>query len=531
MVYIFQIFFSNENNKFQSFYVSIVLFYSFLVLPYIFCREMIKTLNSKYKPPNRDGLTNHLIPAWYGVEKSNLITDLKHVTNAAITADGWTSFSQDHYLTVTLHYVREGQSQEKVLRTKAVYQAQTGIAVAEEIEGILEEFGVKEKVVAATVDNAANMDVAVKKLNIIKFPCFAHTLNLGAQKLYNCNTVSNWAARIRSVIVWMRRSHMAKVVLKEKQQLLKLPQHMLLLDVRTRWNSLYLMMERFCEQFPAIQAAAIDQRLRKPMEKEKLARMGNEDLRKAEEFVKLMRMPYTSTLADTSEKVPTCGQILPILQKLREHYTVQTDDSAFVRSVKENIWNDLSKRYQDGDIQAFLEEATVLDPRFKSKMDMDDIWDRVRASAVEKLSEPRETQGQAEEEDEGEEEEEEEDYTPPVKQKKMTALEELFEEEDGKLLSTQQLPPVSTAQRVDQEIQLYRSLPPILTKDSASLWWWKKSDTLPVLSALAEKYLCVQASSTPSERVFSTAGDTLSPERSRILPERANMIIFLHKNC
>ena len=37
---------------------------------------------------------------------------------------------------------------------------------------------------------------------------------------------------------------------------------------------------------------------------------------------------------------------------------------------------------KDGDIQAFLEEATVLDPGDKSKMDMDDIWGRVRASAV-----------------------------------------------------------------------------------------------------------------------------------------------------
>ena len=74
--------------------------------------------------------------------------------------------------------------------------------------------------------------------------------------------------------------------------------------------------------------------------------MGNEDLRKAEEFLLLMRMHYTSTLAVSSEKNPTCGQILPILQKLREHYTVQADDSTFVRSIKENIWNDLSKRYQ-----------------------------------------------------------------------------------------------------------------------------------------------------------------------------------------
>lgn len=55
-----------------------------------------------------------------------------------------------------------------------MYQAQTGPAVAEEIDGILEEFGVREKVVAATVDDAANMSVAVKFLHLMKLPCFAH---------------------------------------------------------------------------------------------------------------------------------------------------------------------------------------------------------------------------------------------------------------------------------------------------------------------------------------------------------------------
>lgn len=74
--------------------------------------------------------------------------------------------------------------------------------------------------------------------------------------------------------------------------------------------------------------------------------MSNDDLRKAEEFVVLMRKHYTSTLAVSSDKSPTCGEILPILQKLQQHYTVQEDDSAFTRSIKENIWKDLSKRYQ-----------------------------------------------------------------------------------------------------------------------------------------------------------------------------------------
>ncbi|XP_038140083.1 E3 SUMO-protein ligase ZBED1-like [Cyprinodon tularosa] len=346
------------------------------------------------------------------------------------------------------------------------------------------------------------MDVAIKQLSILKFPCFAHTLNLGAQKLYNCTTISNWAARVRAVIVWMKRSHMAKVVLKEKQGLLKLPKHMLLLDVRTRWNSLYLMMERFCEQFPAIQAAAIDPRIRKSMEKERLAKIGNEDLGKAEAFVQLMRKHYTSTLAVSSEKSPTCGEILPILQKLEQQYTVQEGESAFTRSIKENIWNDLSKRYQGADIRRFLEEATILDPRFKYKIKSDEVWDRIREAAIKgntvEATDELPEEGCKDGEEEEEEEEEEDDYALPPPSKK-TALEELFDEDEDELRSICETKPgLSLAQRVDQEIQLYKGLPSIPCRDSATLWWWNKEDTLPLLSGLAEKYLCVQASSTPS---------------------------------
>lgn len=39
-------------------------------------------------------------------------------------------------------------------------------------------------------------------------------------------------------------------------------------------------------------------------------------------------------------------------------------------------------KLKDDDVWAFLEETTVLDPRFKSKMDRDEIWDRVREAAV-----------------------------------------------------------------------------------------------------------------------------------------------------
>lgn len=52
---------------------------------------------------------------------------------------------------------------QKVLKTKAVYKAQTGPVVVEEIGEILQEFGIMDKVVAVTVDNVE------KNLNIQPF--------------------------------------------------------------------------------------------------------------------------------------------------------------------------------------------------------------------------------------------------------------------------------------------------------------------------------------------------------------------------
>jgi len=59
-----------------------------------------------------------------------------------------------------------------------------------------------------------------------------------------------------------------------------------------------------------------------------------------------MRLLYTSTLAISSEKSPTCGQILPILGKLEVHFTVAEGDTIFTTAVKKKVWEDLEKRYQ-----------------------------------------------------------------------------------------------------------------------------------------------------------------------------------------
>ena len=102
-----------------------------------------------------------------------------------------------------------------------MYKAQTGCVVAEEISDVLSEFGISGKIKAVTVDNAANMDVAIKHLQFVKLGCFAHSLNLGAQSLYSLSSVSQWVAKVRTIVVWMKRCLMGKVVLQEKQELLR----------------------------------------------------------------------------------------------------------------------------------------------------------------------------------------------------------------------------------------------------------------------------------------------------------------------
>ncbi|KAK7143492.1 hypothetical protein R3I93_014602 [Phoxinus phoxinus] len=230
----------------------------------------------------------------------------------------------------------------------------------------------------------------------------------------------------------------------------------------------------------------------------------------------------------SSENSPTCGQILPILKKLEAHLAIKAGDTVFVSNLKKQVWANLSKRYQNDEIRNFLQVATALDPRFKHKLDDDDtIWDQIQINLIEQSTE--EGGGADGDTMQSDNEDEQESQQPPCKLLRKTPLEELFAEEEVQNIVSQQSS-MSIKTRVERELQIYQEVPPVLMSKDPAAWWWNQQNTYPLLSNLAFSYLCVQAS-TPSERVFSTAGDTICPERSRILPEKADMIIFLNKNC
>ena len=95
--------------------------------------------------------------------------------------------------------------------------------------------------------------------------------------------------------------------------------------------------------------------------------------------------------------------------------------------------------------------------------------------------------------------------------------------------------------RVEKEIEDYRALPRLGMREHMGdgvqgkltdpLNWWKNHVfDLPALSKIARMFLCIPATSAPSERVFSVAGLTITKLRASLDSDNASCLVFVRDN-
>ncbi len=85
-----------------------------------------------------------------------------------------------------------------------------------------------------------------------------------------------------------------------------------------------------------------------------------------------------------------------------------------------------------------------------------------------------------------------------------------------------------------REIKFYKraaGLPPISTQNVGDpLAWWKEHQLeFAHIARLARRLLCIPATSAPSERLFSTAGLTVSDKRTNLKAGTVSELVFLHE--
>ena len=89
---------------------------------------------------------------------------------------------------------------------------------------------------------------------------------------------------------------------------------------------------------------------------------------------------------------------------------------------------------------------------------------------------------------------------------KRKRLDSDFDELFGPLYASKKARTDSTC---PEEVDKYFLVSRISTTSSPLEWWARKEKQFPRLAKLAKTYLAVPATSTPSERIFSLAGNTI----------------------
>ncbi|KAL1261251.1 hypothetical protein QQF64_006516 [Cirrhinus molitorella] len=83
----------------------------------------------------------------------------------------------------------------------------------------------------------------------------------------------------------------------------------------------------------------------------------------------------------------------------------------------------------------------------------------------------------------------------------------------------------------EDEVAVYNSQRHAMDDDRDLLKWWKVNELVyPKLARLARSVLCIPASSSSSERVFSAASRTIEQRRTALKRATVDAILFLHDN-
>lgn len=209
----------------------------------------------------------------------------------------------------------------------------TGVVFANKLIETAQEYNIEKKIHMAIRNNAANMGLAMRTGNFASLGCVVHTLQLVINdSVFKDEAAALLIQKCRKLVGHFKSSR----YLTQFQETCGLPEHSLIQDVDTRWNSTYLMMERFNEQKVAVNLY--------------MAERDGIDVPTVEEWnfinnlVIVLKCFYQATL-NLSADSSCVSIIIPLLAMLNTKLAVKSQDSENISVLKQRLRESLNKRF------------------------------------------------------------------------------------------------------------------------------------------------------------------------------------------
>jgi len=243
-------------------------------------RRMVCALNPDAKVPSADTVRRDIDKRLYD-EKGRIRVMLQDAPGRlSFAIDAWTSPTMQAFLGITVHWIDADWRMHSLLLDMATLTGRhTGENLCTTFRAVCHDFGVMTKVLAITTDSASNNDTFLTHLeaaclhqgisfdrNSMHVRCIAHVINLAVQDflrtLNSCATgredtcdeqysagagPAGFITRLRKLVVKVRDSTQRREQLARQCEVAGIRPKELVVDVRTRWNSTYDMIERALE--------------------------------------------------------------------------------------------------------------------------------------------------------------------------------------------------------------------------------------------------------------------------------------------
>ncbi|CAK1592121.1 unnamed protein product [Parnassius mnemosyne] len=286
-------------------------------------------------------------------------------------------------------------------------------------------------------------------------------------------------------------------------------------DVQTRWNSTFYMFERLLKVKAPLSAtlSLIDS---------PPPNLNSTEWQILEDCVALLQPVEKISTVLSGESYPTQSIIIPLVRGLQSAIIKKRPSTEPGNHLQRSLLEIIDKRLGVYESNRTAAKATILDPRFKKNaFGTISTAENAVKYVLEELVQYQPVQGQTSERAIA--------STSEVSISNKADDSDIWEDFDRKISETvMHQTPISSASIV---LRQYLDLPYLDRKQNPIHFWKQRENVYPTLCRMAYKYLCIPATSVPSERLFSKAGLLTNQRRNRLMPKKVDQILFLNSFC